>query len=404
MSFNMTRKRISASLNYAVVAGLDLNGLGVVRALTAAGVPVLALDTDFAKPTAATRHGLKWLVRSLSGEAFIEDLLQLRAEFTNSPVLILTEEASVSTVSTHRARINAEYRFTLPPDPVVQDLLDKHRFQDIAERSGFPVPRAVGITKGREPAGLEQLRYPCVVKPATKDPEYGKWFAKAYKVSCPGEVLQLWEKMRAATDRVIVQEWIEGDDSDVYFCLQYRTANGPAASFVGRKLCQWPPQVGGTASCMPAPEFEAALTELTNEFFAAVGFVGMGSIEYKRDRRNGRFYMVEPTVGRTDLQEEVAALNGVNIPLAAWRSELGLAIPAPKPVNPPRIWRDGGGLELARRAGAVVPAISGATVVDALFRKSDPGPFLALKRQSVRSRVSRFARLFGARDQLAAAS
>src|SRR5689334_13495845 len=300
----MTRRRISASANYAVVAGLELNGLGVVRALAAAGVPVIALDTDLAKPTAATRHGVKRAVRSLSGEAFIEDLLQLRAELTNTPVLILTEEASVSTVSSQRARISSEYRFTLPPDPVVQDLLDKHRFQDIAERSGFPVPRAVGLIKGREPAGLEHLSYPCVVKPATKDPEYGRWFAKAYKVSTPEEALQLWEKMGSVTDRLIVQEWIEGDDSDVYFCLQYRTGNGPAASFVGRKLCQWPPQVGGTASCMPAPEFADQLTDLTNQFFAAVGFVGMGSIEYKRDRRNGRFYMVEPTVGRTDLQEE----------------------------------------------------------------------------------------------------
>src|SRR5690349_20246792 len=106
--FNMTRRRISARADYAVVAGLDLNGLGVVRALTAAGVQVVALDTDLAKPTAATRHGVKRAVRSLSGEAFIEDLLQLRAELTNTPVLILTEEASVSTVSSQRARISSE--------------------------------------------------------------------------------------------------------------------------------------------------------------------------------------------------------------------------------------------------------------------------------------------------------
>ncbi len=45
----------------------------------------------------------------------------------------------------------------------------------------------------------------------------------------------------------------------------------------------------------------------------------MGSMEYKRDRRDGRFHMIEPTVARTDFQEEVATLNGMNIPLASYR-------------------------------------------------------------------------------------
>jgi hypothetical protein len=51
---------------------------------------------------------------------------------------------------------------------------------------------------------------------------------------------------------------------------------------------------------------------------------GFGGIEYKRDARDGRFLIIEPTVGRTDWQEEVATLAGVNIPLMACRHELGL--------------------------------------------------------------------------------
>ena len=386
------RQRISPELDYAVVAGIDLNGLGVVRALARANVPVIALDTDISKATAATRHGIKVQVSALSGDAFVDDLLRLRERFERNPVLFLTQEASVGTISASRDRIDSAYRFTMPDDSVMRTLLDKSSFQVLAERQGFPVPRAVHLTNDTA-ANLKNLRYPCVLKPAAKDPEYGRKFAKAYKVGTAEEAVRLWEQVRRTVDRVIVQEWIEGGDSDVFFCLQYRTPTQSTASFVGRKLCQWPPLVGGTASCMPAREFDAELSSLTDRFFTAAGFAGMGSMEYKRDRRDGRFYMIEPTVGRTDHQEEVAVLNGVNIPFAAFTSELGLRFPEPQESGPPRVWRDPIASARSRDVGAEVPQVSRQVrTYDAYFRASDPGPYAALKWQGVRNRWSRILR------------
>ena len=63
---------------------------------------------------------------------------------------------------------------------------------------------------------------------------------------------------------------------------------------------------------------------MTLAFAEQAGFDGMGSIEYKWDDNHRRFVMVEPTVGRTDWQEEIATLSGVNIPLSAYRHEVGL--------------------------------------------------------------------------------
>ena len=227
----------------------------------------------------------------------------------------------------------------------------------------------------------------------TKHPEYAKRFAKAYKVSSAEEVGQLWSAMHEVVDEMIVQEWIEGGDSDVYFCLWYRTsAERPSISFVGRKICQWPILVGGTASCMPAPEAAAELTALTEGFFDAVGFVGIGSMEYKRDARDGRFYMIEPTVGRTDYQEEIATLNGVNIPFALYRGELGLPMPPSQTVIPPRAWRDPLGYSRARMAGAPDPMLGISPhikIYDAYFRMDDPMPFIALKMQGMRNKLSR---------------
>ena len=51
--------------------------------------------------------------------------------------------------------------------------------------------------------------------------------------------------------------------------------------------------------------------------------MGVGSLEFKRDRKTVKFMIVEPTVGRTDAQEEIATLCGVNIPLIAYSTALG---------------------------------------------------------------------------------
>src|SRR5262249_12115481 len=130
------------------------------------------------------------------------------------------------------------------------------------------------------------------------------------------------------------QEWIEGGDDSIYFCLQYRGRDAAVVSFTGRKLRSWPPRIGGTASCVSAPEYRDALERMTDEFFSAVGFIGMCSIEFKRDTRTGQFLMIEPTVGRTDFQEEVATLNGVNIPVAAYRYESDLPTTGSRPARP----------------------------------------------------------------------
>jgi predicted ATP-grasp superfamily ATP-dependent carboligase len=311
-------------------------------------------------------------------------------------VLILTQEASVATVSVERDRLSSAYHFSLPHHAVMADLLDKLRFQALAELHGYPVPRAVRLTNSVGVDALRDLRFPCVLKPTTKHPEYGKRFAKAYKVATIDDVASLWSSMQEIINEIVVQEWVEGSDSDVYFCLQYRPPKGGAGlSFVGRKICQWPVLVGGTASCIPAPEAGAELISLTDRFFGVVGFVGVGSMEYKRDRRDGKFYMIEPTVGRTDYQEEIASLNGVNIPLAVYRGELGAALPDPVEVKPPRAWRDPMGYARARMAGAPDPMLRLSPDIktcDAYFRLDDPLPYVALKLQALRRRLAQWTR------------
>jgi len=384
----------------AVVVGAGVNGLGVARSLARGGVPVWLLDADGRRPEMRTRAATPVTVRSLHGEVLIDELARLgRSRFSGSrPVLFLTQEESVKAVSQHRDRLSALYRFSLPPGDTVDTLLHKHGFQRIAEQLGSPIPPLVRVRTLADLPAVASLRHPVAIKPGERHADYGRHFKKAYRAESAAESTELIRRILPVMADVVVQEWIEGPDANIHFCLQYIAGDGQlAASFTGRKNRSWPPQVGGTASCIAAPEAHAELSAMTTRFFRAAGVVGMASMEYKRDARSLAFRMVEPTVGRTDYQEEVATLNGVNLPYAAWRAELGLAPPPMIVRERPVAWR----VRSEDMQSAVAQGQEfaqgyppGVKVADAWWRWDDPMPYLVERsrhiERALHNRVAKF--------------
>lgn len=374
----------------AVVLGAGINGLGVVRSLARARVPVWLLDLDAQRPEMHSRAARSLQVRALHGETLIEELERLGKErFAGlRPVLFLTQEETVKTISHHRSRLAPFYRFSLPPRDTVDALLHKYGFQRLAEQYNAPIPRLVHVTTQADLAALEGLRYPAVAKPGERNAEYGRQFKKAYRVENAEDACDLVRRILVVMPDVVVQEWIAGPDSNIHFCLQYLNRQSQVvASFTGRKIRSWPPEVGGTASCTAAPDADVELSAITARFFKDTGVTGIAGMEYKRDARDGMFRMVEPTVGRTDYQEEVATLNGVNLPHAAYCCELGLPVSVPAPTVRPVGWRvrfDDAQSAARQGQSSAQGWPAGGRVVDALWRWTDPAPFLVQNAQRVR--------------------
>ena len=365
----------------AVVLGAGLNGLGVARSLAREHVPVWLLDCDERRPEMHTRAAKALKIGALHGETLVEELVRLgNGQFSRlRPILFLTQEESVRTVSHDRDRLSALYRFSLPTIKLVDTLQHKQGFQRLAEQLDSAIPPLVHIRALEDMPALETLRYPVVIKPGERHAEYGKYFKKAYRVESVAEGTELIRRILPVMADIVVQEWTEGPDSNIYFCLQYLNKQGQVtASFTGRKIRSWPPQVGGTASCMPATEAHAELSGVTARFFQKAGVIGMAGMEYKRDARTGKFLMVEPTIGRTDYQAEVAALNGVNLPYAAYCAELDRPGPASEPVTRSLAWLvrsedDQSAAAQHQRPGQGFDGVDG--VRDALWRWNDPAPF-----------------------------
>src|SRR5262245_56958179 len=141
----------------AVVVGANENcgGLGLVRSLGQAGVPVFALDKDPSAPALHSRFARKFIVSEMSGPPLVKDLLALRGALDESPVLFLTSDDAVLSVSEFREQLLNSYRFLLPEHDCLAALMQKSSFQELAERNGFPVPRSLRIQSVDDLSKLE---------------------------------------------------------------------------------------------------------------------------------------------------------------------------------------------------------------------------------------------------------
>lgn len=313
----------------AVVVGLKENGLGVMRDLGRAGVHVIAVDDNPRNPSFASKYCGRRVVSQLHGMQLIETLVGIANEEACRPALILTMDKSVLTVSPESQSLSRYYRHGLPADQIVQTLIDKEGINDHATETGFRVPAtlAAGDLSSFESA-LQQILPPYIIKPKTKTPEQiARNPGKAFLVDTADEAREIYRRVFHNDSEVVVQQWIPGPDTNLVFGLFFIDEKKQIVSeFCGRKVRQYKPYVGIAASAEAWADTQAM--EMARRFFSESDYTGLCAIEFKIDSRDGSYYLIEPTVGRTEHLNALATANGIPVTLNAYESLVGLT-PSP---------------------------------------------------------------------------
>ena len=344
----------------AVVVGGTLNGLGVVRSLSQGHMPLFVVETTRQRAACWSRYCQFVSAPSLAGSPLVETLIELGTRLATRPVLILTSDESVDAISAAHAEIET-----------VRALADKSKFQLLAEREGFRVPRGRTVSNSDDCSQIGQLTAPLILKPADKTLVLAGLAERAVRADTIADAEQAARQMLRQAPCLIVQEWIDGPETEIFFTLFTCARDGRLLGlFPGRKLLCSPPMVGTTAVCAAAPEVTMELTAQTQRFIERVAYRGLGSLEFKRDGRTGEFVIIEPTVGRTDWQEEIATLCGINLPLLTYRAEIGLPMGPPPSLAPESpAWR--ASLAFRPPVGSLRPH---AKLIDGFLRWFDPLP------------------------------
>src|SRR5439155_580304 len=156
-------------------------------------------------------------------------------------------------VSRFRDRMARAFRFVAADADLVEALVDKARFQELAARLDLPVPRAHVLHPEVEPCPAElAVRLPCIVKPLTR--RVDRWEpvgsgAKAIRVDTLSVLRALWPLLAEARAPVLAQELVPGPETLVESYHVYVDPSGDrVADFTGRKIRTYPLQYGDSTA------------------------------------------------------------------------------------------------------------------------------------------------------------
>jgi len=311
----------------AVVLGVDVSALAVARSLGRRGIPVFVVGVNGKDYASASRYARFVMCEDLNDEASVlRSLHSIGKKVNGKSALFSTADLHVLHISRSREELSRHFCFVLPGPDVIETLMDKKKFFHYASSSGFLVPETFYSDSREELERIsEEACYPSVVKPLYRTAYWSRHVPpekKVMKVATATELLDAVQSVGASGESLIVQEWIPGGDDDIYFCLSYLDRSGePLALFTGRKLRVYPPLTGHT--CLAESRRNLKLETVALKLLTQAGCRGLCSVEFKRSTADGLFRIIEPTVGRFDLQEGIGPHSGIDIPYIAYLDAIG---------------------------------------------------------------------------------
>lgn len=317
----------------AVVVGLCAHGLTIVRDLHRSGIPVLAVETNRELPGVATKYAEIEFVREINGEGVVESLTELAQArlFSKKPILFLTNDRMVEAVGKSANTIGQYYALSwLSCAPNLIPLLSKANIETRCVEGGFNYPKSTIVSDVADFfRNSEGLQYPLIVKPSKPLSSF-----KTIVLSSPDSLRSVVGQIGECLP-VIVQEFILGDDSRIVFGALLLDHGHLIARFEGRKLRSRP--MGHTTVAISEPNDE--VHALAMRFFEGKALSGPVSLELKRDNE-GRYWVIEPTVGRTDFWVGICSANGINLPQIEYAQMIGGSLQKPEQtVN--SVWING---------------------------------------------------------------
>lgn len=312
-----TRGRSSAPAT-AVVLGLGVGGLGVARALGRAGISTLGLWSAPGEVGRFSRHCRPVRAPAVPGDETLSVLRTALGRCADKPILLPTTDAYAEWINERQHALRELFRFHTVERSSFERLISKLSSTELAREHGLEAPRTSRFEDLMSfQRGIGDFRFPVLVKPID-----------TFRHSLPNSVKNaMFETRRALADYVrawrtrlsemVFQEVVPSGDGHIHVCTVLCGSGGePLLVYTGRKLRQYLPDYGVT--CFGVSERSEVLEILATRFLRAIGYQGLCTLEFARDRRDGQFVFLEANL-RAYYSNQLFTDAGLNFPLAEYR-------------------------------------------------------------------------------------
>jgi D-aspartate ligase len=313
----------------AVVLGMFETGLGVARSLGREGITVYGFDHR--KDIGFYSKYLKAIICPHpleQEEEFISFMLDFGRKCASRIVLFVTSDIFLTSVSKNRDRLTANYLINLSPDSLIQSISNKYRQFQLAREAGVNTPGTMLLEPGN-PLDVTSfgLNFPVIIKAL----DVNVWrlkisgSVKGYTANNPAELKEKCSSLLAKEVSLVVQEIIEGPDTNHFkYCAYYAPDGSKKCEFTLRKIRQNPIHFG-VGAVVESIQYDE-LREAGDRLFKSISFKGVGSAEFKKDEKDGVLKLIEINP-RYWQQNFLTTVCGVNFPLIDYLSVTGQECP-----------------------------------------------------------------------------
>ncbi|MGH1355080.1 MAG: hypothetical protein ACRBBS_08385 [Thalassovita sp.] len=310
---------MTETLPPAIVMGLSPTGLHVVRVLGRAGVQVTGVADG---PQAGTAS--RYCRRVIYGSA-AEKIDKICAAFPKGgvkPVLIATSDQDVDLIMDNAEMLARHVRFQPSyADGLAQQIMDKESFYRLCEAHDVDYPRLWSGAKKEISELSDQITFPCLIKPALIQMLKGRMGGKKGWIARDrDEFSAKVSKIPSGAGTLLVQEIVEGPESNITLWCGHLSEQGVQNGFTARKLRQFPPGFGSASLVQSHAEPESA--RIAETLLMAVGYKGTAAAEFKRGP-DGQLKIIEINV-RPSLWFSITDPAGRPVVLSAYRDLAGL--------------------------------------------------------------------------------
>lgn len=285
-----------------VLLGNDINTYSMSRAFYEAyGVRSVVIGKVNSGPSCSSRiidfRAVPGLDRQ---ETFIKTISGLAAAHSDKKIIVMgCGDNYVEQIIKNRKVLPDNIIAPYVDEEMMDSLLTKLKFYRMCDNYGLEYPATFVYDRSMRDDFSLPFGFPVIVKPSNGIKYWQHEFAsqkKVYRLNSKEELKRVINEIYGAgyDDRLIIQDFIPGDDSNlrVMICYSGRNRKVRLMSLAHVVLEEHTPHgLGNTAVLMN--DYDPALSETIRNFLDSIGYIGFSTFDIKYDSRDGRFKILE---------------------------------------------------------------------------------------------------------------
>ncbi len=278
----------------ALILGGGPIGLGVVRSLGRKRIPITLFDDSDDDICYHSRYVNVSRLEDMGDEqSVVEQVILVARKQAEKPVLFVSGDDSLAFACRHSERLRPHVHFRLPSIEAAETVLSKERFHAFSVANHVPVPRGWAPTSEEElHALIGHIPFPAVLKPNQSIQWHrgailtAQGHIKMIRVDDESELIEHWNRLSQYGNRIIIQEFIRGDDSQHFSYVSYRDRDGKELTGLCAQKLRLHPIHGGLGTFARVVSNDEMRTE-ARRVLDQLDYTGVASVCFKRDEVSG---------------------------------------------------------------------------------------------------------------------